>query len=295
MKKVVLLRASYSSFDEPIYIGDDVNSLREKISVIAYFDDSTIKEVDNYIILDADGTNIISNAKNVIIEYGGCTATFNLASATDNSRGIIYEWDFTKSLTDFRRGSKAVLVGRHEKIAHTDFGNRPSFISDKGIRFGDLAEGLMLLPPSVSLDELVDKTIQIDVASFVPMLETLDTKFLTFGRGDIRVFDSGILYNKASSGWAAYFGPYTGWAGNYSNMSARTAIAAHTIAAYINSEKKIKLYVDGVSKGVSNKAFSGTFGGLMVGSDDYPWDGSTLCISRITGARIYNGDVASTV
>lgn len=286
MKNVVLLKVTIKQ-GSVIYIGDNVESLRNKLIVNAYFDDNTIKVISEYIITDITGGDVISTDKKVIIEYRDFTTTYAISSATVNPSGILYDWDFTKSLIDNRKGAKATLICSSYYDAVPIF---PRF-DTSGITFSAAGQGVSLIPPSVNISEnFFNTTIEIDVSSYHDWINTLDeARLLSFAnRKSDDTYYSGIVHN-ANIGWRMLVDDGIGFGDVYTGMTARDSIIGHTIGLHITNNGNVKMYVDGVSKGVSSVALTSAYGGIMIGSVD-SIVGANLYVFRITGARIYNGD-----
>jgi hypothetical protein len=293
MRNAKVLVVSYVSTDRVIYIGDNVESLRHKISVVAYFDDGSAKSVTDYTISDIEGGEILTSSKKVLIEYRDVKTIFSVSSATSNPNNIMYEWDFTKSLFDDRTGSRAILMGQNNITGGSSNGlfdgvpNAPAWIPGVGVRFGKPSQGALLIPPSVDIENFYNTTIEVDVAAGANWMNTVgEVRLVSFRNKSTSDFYCGIVHNNGI-GWR----PYNGTFGDvYSGMTERNAVAGHTIGIYITNDGKLKLYVDGVSKGTSSVAFDGSsFEGIMLGSCENVF-AANLYIVLITGARIYRGE-----
>ena len=255
------LFASLSLGNHSVYPTDALNSLKAYLTVTARINGET-SVVDNYTLSGNIGT---VGDQIVTVTYGTLTDTITVPVST-NTTGILYEWDFTKSLTDFRQTVTAVLgTGEAVDIPGKSEGTTPPVRNSTGIVFSDAQQFARLLGTDiVTSDLLKNKTVEVDVASF-DLQYTLNVpygmRFLMLSSPDTngyRVFNCGLAYMRGIStdyelGWKPVYGSPDGTL-YYPSQSIDTDITiinGHTVGVYFNTDGTIKMYIDGVSKGTS--------------------------------------------
>ena len=223
--------------------------------------------------------------------------TYFNALKTALGRSILYSWDFTKSLIDEIQGITASLVGL----------TNPPTQGNTGIIFNDIGQAITLLSDDFTYaDFLKGKTVQIDVAEFDPQstVTARTLRFLTMkdptASGSEALFKTGLCYfedNTPDPRWCLVT-YQEGASVSYvpdevSFMSAKEDISGHTIGVYFDASGRIKVYRDGILKGTSNNAISDAGQcGLQLGYAGEARYGGRFYNARVTGVRIYDGDIA---
>lgn len=283
---VTRVEAVLSLGTHEVYNTDNIEALRNFLTVTAYFDDNTNEVVDTY-TLEGDLSEIGTNT--VTVKYGRSKRTTISVPTVANTTGLLYEWDFTKGLRDLRQGKVAVLQNNESYNPPTLNANGITFDGPQAVRLFDVDEAMGNI--------IFGKTIQADVTSYVPVTTNGNVRFLCFGddheqwatQGQV-VWTDGLIYRNANSYWTIYNG--AGWATNaFSGMTTRGAVSGHTIGLYINASGTCKLYVDGASKGTVSGANlrKSYLYGFRIG-DTGP--SNSMYNATIRGLRIYNGEVA---
>lgn len=298
MRTLVFLSARIvGTGNHEFYIGDSLESIRQYLEVTAMFDDGTVQTVDDYIIANVEESTTIESA-NVFVEYRGKTDFIVPFSVVVRPSGApVYQWNFKKSLIDERQGIKAIPISYYDPEGNRYGNNGPIFYPGRGVFFGTNEQALRLLPVSFKLSEkLYDKTVKIDLPYFTGLGEFYHTRFLTTTRTPSEPnFDCGVVYqwlynNTAGSKWN-FYGGSTGWASGFTDLPNKNSIAGKTVSIYFRNDGKVKLSLDGVSKGVSSIGFGQDCYGLQIGSDDHVRQGSTFYKAWVASVEIYEGDV----
>lgn len=97
------ITAVFNQGSAVIYTDSSLDDLKPYLTVTARYSDSTTQTITNYALSGTltAGTSIITAS------YGGKTATFNVVVSEAITVSPIYNWDFTKSLTDTISGKTA--------------------------------------------------------------------------------------------------------------------------------------------------------------------------------------------
>lgn len=203
---------------------------------------------------------------------------------------LIYSWDFTQSLVDSISSKTAQLTASN--------GVSNPVRNSNGVVFSGAGQALMLFDENTSITYFANKTIQIDVASFVPnnANNNFHVRFLMYNRPTIG-WDSGVVFRQAASpnlGWSVYGNGGWGSASAWGPLTNRTDISGHTVSIYIDENLVPTLYIDSVLKGKQTIDFHNTGVGLMIGNinPNPAAQGGTFYAATVTGVRIYNGEVA---
>ena len=283
------ITAVFTPGTHKVYPTDSIESLRHFLVVTVTYNDQTQAVVEDYTL---QGNISTTGTQTITVKYGrNKTTTFTVTVET-NSTGILYEWDFTKGLTDLRQNKTALLGGA----------NTPASISASGVAFSAEAQWCELFDMSESFNsKMFGKTIQVDVASFSPARTDGHVRFImtadttTNGVEDRRSYNSGLLWRfNVYPGWSIYSG--TAWPSSspyiFTGMSAANAISGHTIGLYINTSGYCKMYVDGTSKGTLQNNITKQLNGLLIGGTQLNANNCFFYNALVTGIRIYNGEVA---
>ncbi len=265
-----------------IYPTDNIESLRNFLTVTATYQDDTQAVVLDYTL---EGDISSTGERTITVKYGKKKTTTFTVTVVANTDGLLYEWDFTKGLTDLRQAMTAQLsCGDSSVIPYADA---------NGLHFNHSAQLAVLLPVNeFPVIWFKDKTIQVDVASFVPgqQYDSTHTRFIMFANSN-GVFDSGLVYRgNNTTGWSIYAGS-NGWGVPFENLT-RAGISGKKVNLYFDSELRGKLSVDGVSYGTQSKTLGSELKGLGIGSQAGEQYGATFFIALVTGIRIYSGEAA---
>ena len=297
MRKLVFLSAKpINTASHSFYIGDTLESMRQFIEVLAVFDDGTKQIVDDYIIWNNEQSDIIESTY-VYVEYRGAQGLMaNFNPGTKPSGTPIYSWDFTRSFIDERQGVKAVPISCFDPNGNRHGDNGPRLYPGTGAFFGSAEQAIELFPTTFKISDLYGKTIKIDLPYFGATESHYNTKLLTAATYPrMRNFDNGIIYrwvegDAANSKWN-FCGGNIEWASGFSNLPNKADISNKTIAIYFQSDGKVKLSLNGTSKGVSSIGFGHECYGLHLGSDDPVLSGGTFYNAVVKSVKIYEGDV----
>ena len=287
-----------------VYPTDSLNSLKNYLTVL----DASDNIVTDYTL---EGDISTTGIHTITVSSGDAETTFDVIVST-NDTGILYEWDFTKSLTDERQNVTAILkTGEADEVPGKSEGTTPPVRGDTGVIFNDAQQVLRLLDSDVDTSALLfGKTIQVDVAEFnwayqeYTYSESTHMRFMVFGdpvgAEGLMTYSTGFGFRKDTSSnniyWRFLFESRE--TGNNQTMfddslimSGRNAISGHTIGMYINRNGIGKIYIDGVKQGSAVTALPNDLVGFQIGSGARPKYGGSFYNARITGVRIYDGDV----
>lgn len=309
--EIIRLRASLNLGSHKIYPTDNIESLRNYLTVT--FSEEGNEEptvITNYTIqgsISAVGDNDLQ------ILYDGYTATITVPVVA-NTTGLLYDWDFTKSLTDLRQNTTAILkTGEADEVPGKSEGTTPPVRGETGVVFNNAQQVLRLLDSNVDSSALLfGKTIQVDVAEFNwqynrSTSDIASCRFIAFGDpvgcGGNMQYATGFGFNAPMNstdyGWRVFLesrvASETSSFTNYDAtrmFSGTNAISGHTIGMFITGSGKVKIYMDGTLKGTSNYSLPNDLVGLQIGHGGRPKYGGSFYNARITSVRIYDGDVA---
>lgn len=283
-----------------VYPTDNIESLRNYLTVV--YNDETPVVVTNYTLrgdISAVGT------QEVYAEYEGYRTRFNVPVVA-NTNGLLYEWDFTESLTDKRQLQTAVLLtGEAIDIPGKSEGTTPPVRNSTGVVFDDAQQILRLIGIDTNVSQfLLNKTIQVDIASFIPVDTTNPLRLLTTSWIKTNGYKSnelGIVYN--SQGCNLCYSKTDSQSNvsfDYellSSNASRTALSGQTLSIYIDSTAKWKLRIGSTLIGISSESVPNTLMpdvyGLQIGNGARVAYGGTFYNATVTGVRIYTGDVAN--
>ena len=277
---IISITAILSLGTHKVYTTDNINSLKNYLTVTATYSNATQYIVDNYTLV---GNISTAGVRTLTVEYSGKATTISVI-VSENTTGILYEWDFTQGLTDTRQLHTAEL----ECIAESTL----PYVSGDGLHFDKQGQVVTLLSPNdFPVSYLAGKTIQIDVASFVPgqQWESSHTRFITIAKTPSGGWENGLVYRGNNTvGWSIYAGS-NGWGTPFGTL-ARNGISGHTVSLYFDTSLKAKLYIDSVLIGTQNVALASGLSGLAIGSKALETVGGSFFTAVVTGARIYNGE-----
>lgn len=190
--------------------------------------------------------------------FAECSVSVKLETRT-----LLYNWDFTKSLTDTVNGTTGTIIGNATQDANgitiTD--------ASSGVDFGQIAN--------------TGTTIEIDLAPDSTITKTTSNgRLLCFAYGTGEANQHGIVWRATGKEWNAYFGA---WQTAYSNDV--NFFSGKTLSACIHSDRTVSLYSDGVHLITTTGTVNfNNRGYLAIGSV-----GSAAAGMVITGMRIYDG------
>ena len=271
------ISASYSGSSVPV--GTALTDLSD-IVVTAHYSDGTTEIVTDYALSGeiAEGENII------VVTYEGLTTTF-IVTGVANDRTILYNWDFTKSLTDSVSGATATPVlasGKGSTAAALPIQD------NTGVHF--IGGGQALDFGSIFA---LNRTYEIDVAEMdYKGPSGKNVRFFTLWQGAGSSTVSGFLYRGGTGAWNVYSSP--SWGTGYS-LTSPNDISGKTVKLKIASNGACELFLDNVSYGFGGRSFTADWNVLELGSSamDSGTDcgniGANLYNCTITGFRIYEG------
>ena len=198
--------------------------------------------------------------------------------------GLLYSWDFTKSLVDSVQNLEAVDNSQGTVLTR----------DSEGLHF------------TVGRQELVlpwvygaNRAYEVDVASFVyGGGSNAHIRFICFGvangTDDITKINSntGLIYRKNSnnSQWAGWWSSWDMFLSSWPDYKDRNAISGKTVRVELDSDYKMSVYIDGVFYGKSSIAFhrNETTGRCVRIGNANSDSGNTFYTALITGARVYD-------
>ena len=284
-----------------VYPTDSIESLRKYLTVVSRGSGTAVTNYTLHGSIDTVGNH------QIIIDCHPGIVTIQVPVVT-NPSGILYEWDFTKSLTDERQNYTAILkTGEADEVPGKSTGTTPPIRDDTGVVFNNAQQVLRLLDSDVDSSALMlNKTIQIDIAEFNYVYNGTTTPgdsrkacFIMFGdplatenKGSM-LYTRGIILNKDWN-WIFFYKPRDDETVLIENilLSGKNAISGHTIGIYRNNSGTINFYVDSEYKNTSRSILPPAgLHGLQIGAGGRPQYGGAFYNARITGVRIYNGEV----
>ncbi len=287
-----------------VYPTDNINSLRNYLTVI----DDEGADIDDY---EIDGSISSVGTNTIVVRRGTDTADVEVPVKA-NTRGLLYEWNLTDSLTDLRQLITATLhTGEGWEIPGKSEGTTPPIQGSTGVVFNDAQQLVRFLPSDMETTQfLKNKTVQVDVAEFnftYGIGNTTEIRFIAFlseNSDNYRVAETGIFYgnmNKVDSG-------VTGWGLRHIKSAATTGynrnavsgqpsdISGHTVSVYFDNNLRGSMYIDGTLKKAYTESLADptvyhTYG-FQIGAGGRPAYGGCFYNARITGVRIYDGNAA---
>ena len=199
---------------------------------------------------------------------------------------LLYNWDFTKSLTDTVTG----LTAAAEFGSKSDCVKTAPVQDASGVHFTGTGQAL-----NFGNIFALGRTYEIDVGEMDCADNHLDgenVRFFTLwaGRGSDSV--SGFLYRGNANCWSVYSG---GWASNNTAMTDENMFAGKTVTLKVDASGSMEVLVDGTSYGTFDKRFTAPWNVFQLGSTADDGGGSAsnmggnLYDCTITGFRIYEG------
>lgn len=285
---VTSISAVFNQGGNVIYDTDSLDSLKQYLTVTADWSDGSTTTVPSasYTLL---GTLTVGTST-ITVSYEGHTDTFTVM-VTHYTIPMLYNWDFTQSLTDTEQG-----------VTVTSASGRNPTQNSTGLVFNAAIQQITV---PVSID-LSGKTLELDVASMVFAGNTsYHIRLLMLNDSQSSIKGNGPLIWRSGNGWSAYgstaaTGTTGDWAGQYwsasltgSTSEVINAFSEQTIKIVFDSDgKTMSLYRNNVLEGIiSTVYFVNTnmryihIGGLQSGAQNA---GNQVYNATITGMRIYN-------
>lgn len=271
-----------------VYDTDSLDGLKSDLVVTAFMSDQTTRTVTDYTLSGSltEGTSVIT------VTYGGKTTTFNVTvTVLPDERVLLYNWDFTESLTDTVEGVTAVL-GANSGVTSLER-------TSAGVSFTAPTQRIAF-PTSIAMD-MSGKTLEIDVSNF-DFEGSLDyhIRFVLLNE-NINTSNSGwgpIIYRK-DTGWAAYgtksaSSTVGAWSENWNNNLGINAFDNKTVKLVFDLDgHTTSLYLDNELIGTlttiyySNTKHRRLLIGGVNANGGTEAEGNQCYDMTITGVRIY--------
>lgn len=197
---------------------------------------------------------------------------------------LLYNWDFTKSLTDTVSG----LTATAEVTTKADGCGEVPVQDASGVHFIGVGQAL-----GFGNIFALNRTYEIDIGEMdCQGVTNGNVRFFTLWQGPGSASVSGFLYRHTHNYWAVYS---SGWAENPFGITDRNAFAGKTVTLKIDSNGNTELLIDGVSMGVCTQRFTAGWAVLQLGSTAIDGNstaadmGGNLYRCTVTGFRIYEG------
>ena len=261
------LSATYTA-SGTVYANDGLDSLKKDLVVTATWEDGTIQNVISYTL--SGELNVGSNT--ITVSYLGQTDTFTVVAANP----LLYNWDFTLSLTDTVSGIVATPSNCTTDSSGVSFTGDTSYI-EMGNVFGK------------------NRTLEIDISGASAafgnvngILFELVSVEQTGGRSAFGYHHSGTPAN-AKFGLISYDVAHWAYASNYGKTSFN---GSYTLKMHIADDGTVTIYKGGTN---INVLYDGAapyctteelLRYLIVGSKTYY---PAFYTATITGVRVYHG------
>lgn len=252
-----------------IYTSNSLDDLKADLVVTATYDDTTTATVTSYTL---SGTLTVGTST-ITVSYGGKTDTFDVT--VSDGASPIYDWDFTKSMTDSKQSA----------VATTNPTNTPVTRDENGLYF---SAAWQYLDCGAIYD--VNRTYEVDVKGFNPQSTSNHMRLLMYGTfTNINNPGTGFLIFRNGNGWSAYNGE---WGNVYGNLTTRGSLGTNfTIKVTVASDGTTDLYIDGTHIGAQSIKANGTTGTshVGIGTNAQASAGGTFYNAYVTGFRVYEG------
>lgn len=286
-KVVSSISAVFTQGSAIVYNDASLNSLRQYLTVIAIYDDTTTAVITDYSL---SGTLVVGTST-ITATYRNHTDIFNV-TVTERQIEYLYNWDFTQSLTDSVQGRAAVLKG-------SDSSSYP-VQDENGLHFTKPTAAIYL--SNGGMIDFKGRTFEFDVAYANFTGNTSNhIRYLMASTG--ATYGNGPLIWRADVGWSIYgYTKSTGynkaWGGVWGNLSGSSSevlncMSGKTVKIVCSTDGlTTSLYIDNELIGTQNKViwrghgFDGEiyFGGF--GSSAI--NGDQVQELTLTGLRIYD-------
>ena len=313
------LTATFTPGTHKVYPTDSLESLRNYLTVKIVEEGEPDDIVTEY-TLTGDISSL--GTRTITVTYENYSATFTV-TVEANATGILYDWDFTESLTDKRQVTTALLAtGEAWEIPGKSEGTTVPTRTSSGVVFDNAQQLVRLLSKDVDTTSfLLDKTIQVDFASYNPQVTVNssypEVRILSVGWDNsqsVRAFELGLRYQYWVNGNNSHGTPSDGSTTTFEGLTFATvpwnsgiyfdkiqaspaftqsSISGHTLSVYIDSQGLWHVYIDTTLVGTSTNTVTNTapIYGLQIGAGGRPAYGGILYNAIVTGARIYDGNI----
>lgn len=249
------ISAVYSGGD--VTVGTAVDDL-VGIAVTAHYSDGTSTPVTGYTLSGtiAEGNNTIT------VSYGGMSTTFAVTGYVEvvDTRTVLYNWDFTRSMVDTVNGAEATLSG--------------AIRDGNGVTIDDGSE-------SVFLGNFwrTNRTIEVDFGSFTPNITATHV---------LVMFGSSNGFSRWANGdtWGVYCNGT--WNAPDPKISDRNYFANATLKLKVAEDGAISVYRNHEWMMTSTQTFATADAPIHIGKVIGSSYGSVQPIT-VTGCRIYEG------
>lgn len=248
-----------------VYDTDALDSLRNSLVVTANYSDGTSEEVNNYTL---NGTLEVPTST-ITATYGGLSDTFTV-TVTHDTKTMLYNWDFTQSLTDTVQGQVAILAKVAGALPTQDAFGVHVVTSSGYVNLGEIYQ------PGI--------TIEVDFGAMECKQENKNARLLMVGTQATGGLATGFIY-RSTGVWGWYAGG--SWATNTSETNANL-FSNKTLKAVFDATGYMTVYADGALVGTSSRAFAESAGKhIQLGA--YSGNASYACFydMTITAVRIY--------
>lgn len=249
-----------------VYTSDTLNSLKTDLVVTANYSDGTSET-----LASTDYTlsgSLTAGTSTITASYGGKSDTFTV-TVTQDTKVMLYNWDFTQSLTDTVQGQTAVLGHKiGDNPVQDEFGIHIT-TSTGYVNLGNVyAPGVTV---EMVLGEMNNK-------------QTNHARLLMVGTEANNGLTTGFIYRNTGV-WSWYANG--NWCTNTSVTNANI-FSNKTLKAVFDSTGYMTVYADDTLIGTSSKAFTANAGSLMqIGA--FSGTGTYACFYDMTvkALRIY--------
>lgn len=222
-----------------VYDTDTLDSLRNNLVVTANYSDGTSEEVDNYTL---NGTLEVGTST-ITATYGGLSATFTV-TVTHDTKVMLYNWDFTQSLTDTVQGQTAVLGRKTDANPVRDEFGIHITTSTGYVNLGDIYQ--------------TGITVEMDFGE-VENKQTNNARVLMVGSVVTAGLQTGFIY-RSTGVWNWYVNG--SWCTS-SGVTDANIFSNKTLKAVFDETGYMTVYADGTLIGTSSKAFTEEKGTTM--------------------------------
>lgn len=248
--RIVSISATFTQGTAKIYTSDSLDALKQYLVVTATDYGGTESVVSDYVL---SGT-LTEGTSTITVIYGGKTTTFDV-TVTGEQTNLLYNWDFTKSLTDSVSGKTATTNATRDS---------------NGVTIGVLNEYI-----DFDTNFGRDMTCEIDVDYFQAEENTQYNyrRLFAFGtNGTNTSANNAAMVFGRSSKWRMYTGSL--WDDNVDYGDSYSAFNGKTVKIYIASDGILKLSTKTIG------AIDDTY--VLVGT-------STKATNDFTNAKVYIG------
>ena len=223
-----------------VYDTDTLDDLKPDLVVTALYSDSTSEVITSGYTLS--GT-LTAGTSTITVTYGGMTTTFTV-TVTHDTRVMMYNWDFTQSLTDTVAGQTAQLLRKVGAYPVQDAFGVHITTTTGYIDLGDIYEP--------------GETVEIDFGD-MENKQTGNARLLMVGTPVTAGLQTGFIY-RGTGVWNWYVG--TSWCTS-SGVTDANIFSNKTLKAVFDATGYMTVYADGTLIGTSSRAFTASSGTKM--------------------------------